>query len=96
MQAQVLAVFAEVLKRPQLGIFDNFFELGGHSLLATRIISRVNRIFDLDLALPAVFEHPTPAALAAAIERRLLSRGLLAPRSGGGAGAATVHEVGAL
>lgn len=95
-QAQVLAVFAEVLKRPQVGIFDNFFELGGHSLLATRLIARVNWTFDLDLALPAVFEHPTPAVLAAAIERRLLSRGLLAPRLGGGAGAATVDEVGEL
>ncbi len=92
-QAQVLAVFVEVLKRPGLGVFDNFFDRGGHSLLATRVVARVNRVFDLELPLQSVFEHPTPAALAAAIDRSLLSRNLSAPGADLGL---TTDEVGEL
>jgi len=60
-------VWADLLGVPQVGIHDNFFELGGHSLLTTQLISRVRELFQVELPLRQVFEHPTISGLAAAI-----------------------------
>jgi amino acid adenylation domain-containing protein len=61
MEAELAAIWAEVLSLDQVGINDNFFELGGDSLLATRIINRVATRFKVDLPIKALFESPTVA-----------------------------------
>jgi len=60
----IAEIWAEVLKRDKVGIHDNFFELGGHSLLATRVISRAHKIFEVEVPVRILFEHPTIAGLA--------------------------------
>jgi amino acid adenylation domain-containing protein len=65
-------IWQEVLKIDPLGIHDNFFDLGGHSLLATQVISRVRNALQLDVPLRKLFEAPTIAAFAAAVEEALL------------------------
>ncbi|MCC6606157.1 MAG: amino acid adenylation domain-containing protein [Anaerolineae bacterium] len=61
---EVLAsIFAETLNIDEIGIFDDFFERGGHSLIATQVISRIHRIFKIQLPLRALFESPTVAGL---------------------------------
>ncbi|HZF10702.1 MAG TPA: amino acid adenylation domain-containing protein, partial [Thermoanaerobaculia bacterium] len=57
-------LYAELLDRPRVGMDDSFFQLGGHSLLATQLASRVRAVFGIELPLAAIFEAPTPAALA--------------------------------
>ncbi|MFF0519186.1 non-ribosomal peptide synthase/polyketide synthase [Actinomadura nitritigenes] len=62
-------VWARVLGTGTVGIADDFFELGGHSLLAIQVISRVREVFGADLPVAALFDHPTVAELAEALER---------------------------
>ncbi|MDR6979072.1 amino acid adenylation domain-containing protein/non-ribosomal peptide synthase protein (TIGR01720 family) [Streptomyces sp. 3330] len=61
----VRALFAEVLGLEHVGPDDDFFALGGDSLRALRLAGRV-RARGLDPRLPvrAVFDRPTPRALA--------------------------------
>ncbi len=64
----VAKVWSEVLGNPRIGIHEDFFRLGGHSLLATQVISRLSESCQFELPLQAIFECPTIAQLASAID----------------------------
>jgi len=51
----VAGIWSEVLKLEAVGRDENFFDLGGHSLLATQVISRVRRVFGVEVALRRLF-----------------------------------------
>jgi len=67
-EAVVTSVWEAVLALPHVGIHDDFFALGGHSLAAAQIAARLRDAFGVDLPVAAVFESPTPAELARAVE----------------------------
>jgi amino acid adenylation domain-containing protein len=64
----LVAIFEEVLGIEKVGAEDNFFLLGGHSLSATQVITRVRDALHADVPLRRMFETPTVAALALAVE----------------------------
>ncbi|HZF08986.1 MAG TPA: amino acid adenylation domain-containing protein, partial [Thermoanaerobaculia bacterium] len=70
----VAQIWEELLGRAQVSVTESFFELGGHSLLATQITSRVSEAFRVELPLRELFENPTVAGLARAIEEAQRSR----------------------
>jgi acyl carrier protein len=63
-ELQLAHAWAEVLGLNQVGIHDSFFDLGGHSLRATQIISRVQKLFRVELSMRTLFEVPTVEGLA--------------------------------
>jgi len=52
---------------------SNFFDLGGHSLSATQLVSRIRRVFNVELPVRAIFEQPTLRGMARSIETAMES-----------------------
>ena len=50
---------------------DDFFKLGGHSLLAVQVMSRVRKVFQLELPIKVLFEDRTLEVLAIRIDEAL-------------------------
>ncbi|WP_166740036.1 non-ribosomal peptide synthetase [Halalkalibacterium halodurans] len=67
----VSEIWREVLKVERVGMRDNFFELGGHSLNATQLISRLRRIYRVDIPISLIFETETVERLCEEIEMTL-------------------------
>ncbi|MFD6889356.1 amino acid adenylation domain-containing protein [Streptomyces sp. NPDC059957] len=70
LEAAICAAFGDVLGIPEVGIRDSFFALGGHSLRAVTLLAGLREATGLSVELHEVFDHPTPAALAAAVGAR--------------------------
>jgi acyl carrier protein len=69
LEASLAEIWLDVLRLKRLSVHSNFFDLGGHSLLATQVISRVLEVLHIELPLRTIFEAPTIATFAEAIEK---------------------------
>ncbi|HET8940287.1 MAG TPA: amino acid adenylation domain-containing protein [Polyangiales bacterium] len=66
LERELLTCFADVLRRPEVGVNDDFFELGGDSLVSLQLVSRL-RARGHALSLREIFALRTVASLAAAL-----------------------------
>ncbi|MGC4893204.1 amino acid adenylation domain-containing protein [Micromonospora sp. DT31] len=66
-EAALCEIFAKVLAVPRVGPDDDFFDLGGDSISALHLVGQA-RAAGLRLATQSVFQHKTPAALAATVD----------------------------
>ncbi|HEX7314158.1 MAG TPA: amino acid adenylation domain-containing protein [Pyrinomonadaceae bacterium] len=60
-------IWGKVFQVDRVGIHDTFFELGGESILAIKLVSLINKGFNIELPLRSLFEHPTVAGLASVV-----------------------------
>ncbi|MGV9451900.1 amino acid adenylation domain-containing protein [Streptomyces sp. NPDC003635] len=72
-EERIAEIWTELLG-VQAGAHDNFFHIGGNSILAIRLISHLQQEYEIDFAVRTVFEGPTIARLAAAVEERVLAQ----------------------
>ncbi len=67
---RLLALWRRILARPDLDADEHFFEAGGHSLLALRMLAEVEREFDVEPRVAALFDAPTVRLFAALLRDR--------------------------
>ena len=62
------AIWARLLHVDAVSIHDDVFDLGAHSLMAMKALTQIRDAFDVTLSLRTLFEQPTIAGLAEAID----------------------------
>ncbi len=85
LETQLLAIWENVLQVNGIGIRDNFFDVGGHSLLALGLLSQMEKVFQRQFPLSAIFQAQTVEEMAAAMTKDSLEFGgsLVAVQAGG-------------
>lgn len=58
-EAKLLQIWQEVLGKNNAGTGKRFFEAGGHSLKAVRLITRIQEVFNVSMALTDIFKYQT-------------------------------------
>ena len=66
-----VSVVAELVDIEEVGMNQDFFLLGGHSMLGAQLIVRLGEMFGVEISLRYLFDHPTPAEIAAEVERQI-------------------------
>ncbi|MBG9773056.1 non-ribosomal peptide synthetase [Brevibacillus laterosporus] len=58
-EEKLIQIWESVLGIKGISVTDHFFENGGHSLKAIMLLSRIHKIFDVEMSLRQIFEMPT-------------------------------------
>lgn len=72
-QRRLAEIYCEVLAVPSIGITEDIFDLGAHSLLVLRLITRVQREFDVTVPVVDFFMDPSIAVVSILVESMRMS-----------------------
>ena len=67
-EREIAAIWRHLLGIREVGAHDSFFELGGNSLIAPQLVFALRERLGADLPLAALFDVPTVAEMAEAVE----------------------------
>ncbi len=67
LEAQIMAIWEQVLGHSTFGVHDNFFDLGGHSLLAVQMFAQLEKVLKRRIPVAVLFQAPTIGELAAVL-----------------------------
>ncbi len=67
-ERQLTAIWSQVLRVDRIGLDDDFFDLGGNSIRAARVMTELQRLTGIDRPVSTIYEAPTPAQLAVAVD----------------------------
>jgi amino acid adenylation domain-containing protein len=81
-EAAIAPVLTELLDVPEIGPTQNFFLLGGHSMLGAQLIVRLEKLFDVEISLRFLFDHPTLSEIAAEVDRQRAGAVIVGLRTG--------------
>lgn len=71
-EQRLAGILAPLLRVERVSAKDNFFLLGGHSLLGTQLITKIKELFDVELSLLSLFDHPTLEEMSVEVENLIL------------------------
>lgn len=73
-EKEVARGFAEVLSVARVGAGDNFFRIGGNSLQALRLVSRINKTFQIKISVRLLYGNATVSGIAGIVDDLLRTR----------------------
>ncbi len=73
-EAQLAAIWCEVIELPEISVDAEFFELGGHSLQAARIVARIETTFGVRVCVEELLTADATIEKLAAVVRDAIER----------------------
>ncbi len=70
-EIELVEIWEEVLKRKKIGVLDDFFNIGGDSIKAVRIISEVQRAFNVHVDVATLFNEFNVRGLSEVVANKL-------------------------
>jgi acyl carrier protein len=76
-EAELLALWQDVLETRPISVQDNFFDLGGDSLAAVTMLSSIEQLVGRKVPMYLITEHPTIEGLAVALAEKSKGPGVM-------------------
>lgn len=73
-EKKLIIIWQKILKVKKIGTHDNFFVMGGDSLLAAQLVTQIEELFSIEIALVSFYEKPTIFEISPIINKKMEQR----------------------
>lgn len=73
-EKRLAGIWQELLGIPAIGPDENYFDLGADSAMTVQLFAQVEKVFKVNIPIPALFEAPTIREFASVIRKTLSER----------------------